>query len=141
MSSGAYNSGKALLVGTCPWVTGDIRVLLTTEDYVPDVDHASVADVTADELSGGNYSRRALAGKTATADMALDRAALDASDTVFVALEAIAGTPRYAVLYYEGDGTDAGRPLIAWVDIGSAPDPTGSDYRLQWAATGLGRVV
>lgn len=133
MSSGLYDGGYALLFGDCPWEAGDIRLLLTTSGYTPNTAHATVTDVT-DELVGGGYVRKALDRKTVAADR------LDASDVVWSGLSA-AGAPKYAVLFWEGSGSDAGRQLISWLDLGTPTIPDGRDFRIQWASIGVATLT
>ena len=134
--SGLYTSGAAALAEDVDWTATDLRVILTTSSYTPDADHAFVDDVT-NELSGGNYARTVLATRTITVDTVNDRAVLDAADTVFTALQAAAGTPGYAVVYVEEGGSDAARRLICWVSLTGAATPTGADYTIAWASTGI----
>lgn len=134
MASGTYNGCLGLLYGgQCPWTTGDIRLLLTTSGYVPNVAHVDVADVTS-ELSGGGYVRKVLDRKT------VGSGNLDASDVVWSRL-ASAGEPKYAVLYWEGSGVDAGRELIGWLDLGVPKTPDGTDFRIRWASIGVATLA
>jgi hypothetical protein len=56
--SGLYNNAKEQFArGAVNWASDDIRCLLTTSSYTPDIDsHDFVSSVT-NELSGGNYVR------------------------------------------------------------------------------------
>lgn len=135
MSSGVYNRGKKILSAR-GWDAARLRVALTTSSYTPDNAHDTMADIT-NELSGGSYARQVVTQVAAAEDDANDRAVLDAADVTFPTLGLAAGSPKYAILYVEGGGTDATRDLIAWVDLGTPITPDGSDVILRWDATGL----
>lgn len=114
------------------WTSGDYRVLLTTSGYVPDKDHHYVSQVT-NELSGGNYGRKILDGKTRTVDIASDRARFNANDVTWMALQAVAGTPKYAVIYLY-NALDASAIIVATVSFWTTVAPSGGDWTVQWPA-------
>lgn len=132
MASRLYNNALELFANAdLDWVNDDIRCLLTTSSYTPNQDtHAFVSSVT-NELSGGNYVRKTLAGKATTQDDANDRAELSADNVTWTALGAAAGTPLYAVIY-KFITNDAASPLIGWVELTSPPAPNGGDYTVKW---------
>lgn len=138
-----YNRGKLVLATTCPWVTGsDIRVLLTTSSYTPSEDHATVSQVT-NELSGGNYVRKALSSLAASQNDTDNRAELDAADVTWTALSA-SSFPTYAVVFDNSGGSDAARSLIGWVELTPSSGtgiPNGADWQAVWDATGLFRLT
>ncbi len=138
MASLVYNRGKYLLMnGGLDLDTDDIRVLLVTSSYTANADHDYVADVT-NELSGGNYVRKARAGESVSLDDTNDRAYFDATDTVWTALGAVAGTPA-AVVVYKLVTNDSDSPLIAYVEITAPPAPNSADYTVAWNSGGLVR--
>lgn len=137
MASGMYNRGATNLLKSLDWTSSDLRLLLVTSSYTPNKDHNTVSQVSADELSGGNYTRVTLSGKTATQDDTNDRAVADATDAVFPALQLAAGTPKYAIVYYEGGGTDATRELVCYIDLGTADPPNGTDYTIVFSTSGV----
>lgn len=136
MASGMYNRGSTNLIKSLDWTSSDLRMLLVTSSYSPDKDHNTVSQIT-NELSGGNYARVSLSGRTATQDDSTDRAVADATDAVFTALQAVAGTPKYAIVYYEGGGTDATRELVCFIDLGVADTPNGTDYTIVFSVSGV----
>lgn len=124
-----YDSGDAFISSNDIHLA-DLRVALVTDAYTPDPAHNRVSDLTG-ELSGGNYERRPLQGVRQVGD------ALVAGDVLFADLEAVAGQPRYAVLYVERQ-VDADRTLIAVYDLGAgAAIPRGTGYFIRWPARGL----
>lgn len=140
MASVVYNKGKQLMMnGGVDFDTDDIRVLLVTSSYVVNPDHDFVDDIT-NELSGGNYVRKALASESVTLDNTNDRAYFDAADVVWTALGAAAGNPVAAVVY-RFVSTDADSPLLAYVELTTPPAPNGGDYTIAWNAGGLLRLA
>lgn len=130
--SAVYNSAKvALALGQIDWENDDIRVLLVTSSYTPDIDsHAFVDDIT-NELSGGEYVRKALTGLDVAQNDTDDRAELDADNVTWTALEADAGTPARVVVYKHVTN-DADSPLIGYVNLTAPPAPNGGDYTIRW---------
>lgn len=146
MSSGLYNRGAYLIAANILDWGGptDIRVLLVTAAYVPDRTENTVSQLVANELSAGggsNYVRMATAGRTVTENDGSNQVELNASDITWVALGVAAGTPAYAIVYYEGGGTDATRELICYLELVSVPPPVpppnGGDYTVAWDPVGL----
>lgn len=127
-----YNSAKAALaLGQIDWENDDIRVLLVTSSYTPDIDaHDFVNDIT-NELSGGEYVRKALDGLDVVQNNTDDRAELEANNVTWTALEAGAGTPARAVIYKHVTN-DSDSPLIGYVDLTAPPAPNGGDYTIRW---------
>lgn len=139
MASGVYNKGKQLMLnGGVDFDADDIRVALVTSSYTPDADHDFANDLM-NELSGGNYVRKALAGESVTLDNANDRAYFDATDPVWTALGAAAGTPAYCIVFKQVTN-DTDSPLLAWLELTSPPTPNGGDYTVNFNAGGLIRL-
>jgi hypothetical protein len=59
---------------------------------------------------------------------------LDAVDTAWTGSTI---TARYAVIYNSTPGTDATRPLIAYVDFGADVSTTAGTFTITWDAAGL----
>lgn len=132
MASRYYNTGlRRVSAGDINWTTDDIRCLLVTSSYTPNQDtHEFVSDIT-NELSGGNYVRKTLANKTAAEDDASDRVDLGADNVTWTALEAVAGTPAYAIIYKHVT-VDADSQLIGWIEFTTPPAPNGGDWTAKW---------
>lgn len=126
MASIWYNSGKAdVLKGDIDLNADDIRVLLATASYTPDPDHDFVNDIT-NELSGGNYVRKALANESVAVDNANDRADFKADNVTWTALT---GAPRYAI-YFKQVTSDADHRLLVCNDLG-AQSVAGVDFTIK----------
>src|SRR5262245_183100 len=131
MASIVTNRGKARIAGSFNWLTTSVGVLLATASYTPDADHNTVSQVT-NELSGGNYARvTTVSGRAITQDDASDRADLVATKVSFTSLNPVAGTPKYAIVYDNTNGTDATRDIIAIIEIASPVAPDGNNYEIR----------
>lgn len=109
-------------------VNDEVKVMLVSSAYSPNVDsHAVKSDVT-NEISGTGYTAggAVLSGKTFTQNTADNKWTWDANDTTFAASTL---TFRYAVLY---DNTASGQPLIGYVDFGSNQSSTNQDLTIKW---------
>jgi hypothetical protein len=132
MASAVYNNAKELFAnGGLDWNTDDMRCLLVTSSYSPNIDtHVFVSDVT-NELSGGGYVRKTLTGETVTQNNTDDRADLSADNVTWTALGAAAGTPAKAIIF-KFVSVDGDSPIVGHVDLTSPPTPNGGDYTVKW---------
>ncbi len=111
MASLVYNKGAAeILNGGTDFLTGDIRVLLTTTAEVPDQDDNFVSDIVANEIAVAGYARVVAGTKTVTEDDATNRVNLGCANPTWAAL-AVGATIRYAH-FYRHTGVDATSPLL-----------------------------
>lgn len=143
MASGVYNRGKLKFMnGSHVWGTTAVGVALVTSTYVPNADHNFVSDLT-NELSGGNYARVTTIGsQSVTEDDTNDRADVEGAKVTFTSLQAAAGTPQYAIVYDNTNGTDATRDLLCWIDLGTPATPDGNNYEIRWSGVdGTGDII
>lgn len=91
----------------------DLRLLAFTgtQTGVSNPDLSTVADLDAVSGVSIHSERLTLTGKSVTQDDTNDRAALDSANASFSAAPGV--TAQGVALYDEGNGTDAGRDLIA----------------------------
>jgi hypothetical protein len=138
MASSIYNNAK-FAVNANGWTSGTWRVLLVNATYSPNIDtHVFVSAVT-NELAGGTYVRKDLAGQAVAVDNANDRADYKADNVTWTALAAGGATAAAAVVY-KFVTNDADSILIAYVDF---PDvvTNGFDLTVKWdGAASNGRV-
>lgn len=132
-----YNDAKEqLLIGSFNLSTDTMRVVLVT-GYTPNIDtHAAYSDVSGVEVTGSGYTAggSALASLAVTQDNTNDRAAWDAADLTFTALNA--GTPSHAVVQRQGaSATTATNKLLMYFVLGRASN--GGDYTLAFNSLGL----
>lgn len=116
--------------------TDSIKVMLVTSSYTPNQDtHRYKSSVTG-ESSGTGYTAGgvALASVAVTYDAATNTVKFDADD---VAWNASTVTARYAVIYDGSPGSDATRPLIAYVDFGEDVSTTSGTFQITWSSSGI----
>jgi len=143
-----YNGAKRDFAnGVHDWDAGGqtYRVLLVGTSYTPDPDHIFVADVVASEVSGAGYvggfagaGRKAITGRTVTANLTLDRAELDGGDISLPGLSV--GTIKGAIIFRERT-SDADSELIAFVDSGFPAISSGADFAIAWNSGGILQIT
>ena len=120
--------------------TDTIKVMLCTSAYTPNQDtHQYKASVT-NEVVGTGYTAggATLTGVTVTYTAGTNTLAIDAADVSWASSTI---TARYAVIYDGTPGTDATRPLIAYVDFGADVPSSGGPFSITWDAAGIATVV
>ncbi|MEV0357088.1 hypothetical protein AB0H71_13605 [Nocardia sp. NPDC050697] len=118
------------------WDSDTIKVMLCTSSYTPNQDtHRYKSDVT-NEVTGTGYTAggATLTSPTFAYTSGTNTVTLDAADTSW-ANSTI--TARYAVIYDATPGSDATRPLIAFVDFGANVSTTAGTFSIVWDATGI----
>lgn len=136
MASLVYNKGAAEIInGGTDFLTGDIRVLLTTTAETPDQDDNFVSDIVANEVGVAGYARVVVGSKTVTEDDANNRAVLDCADPTWASLAAGA-TIRYAH-FFRHTGADATAPLICACQLASDFVTNGGSLTLTVPAGGF----
>jgi hypothetical protein len=132
MAAGTYNRGKALIAnGGVDWDTTDIRVLLVTASETFNPDDNFVTDVSANELTGGTYVRKATT-RTVVENDTNDRAELTLANVVWTALSAT-GTPA-AMIVYKYNAADGSAELISFHDFTATPT-NGGDFTVSFSGT------
>lgn len=119
------------------WNSDDIRVALVANTYTPDQDnHDYWNDVVANEVTGVNYvaNGAALGTPTVTYTGATNKIKLDGDDVSWASSTI---TARYAVIYDRTPGSDATRPLIAYVDFGADMSSYNGTFQITWDANGI----
>lgn len=119
------------------WDSDTIKVALVTSSYTPNQDtHDYWDDVVANEVSGTGYTAggATLGSKTATYTSGTNVTAFDAADVSWTTSTI---TARYAVIYDDTPGTNATKPLIAYVDFGSDQSSSAGTFSVVWNASGI----
>jgi len=120
------------------FVADDVRVALLNNTYVPNQDtNTFMSDVVGFELSGGNYSRKSLTGKSLTYGGDTNTVTYDAADVTFTNLT---GTLRHAV-FFVNTGSDNSSPLICWMDFGADIAAAAQDFKIVFPPQGLLQAV
>lgn len=113
-----------------------IKVMLCTSSYTPDQDTHQYKSSVTNEITGTGYTAggATLSGVTITYDAATNKLTFDASDTSWSASTLVA---RYAVIYDATPGSDATRPLIAYVTFDADKSSTSAPFQIIWDAAGI----
>lgn len=115
-----------------------LKVMLCTSSYTPNQGtHKYKSDIT-NEVSGTGYTATGVALASVTAGLSSLTFTLDAADSSW-ATSTI--TARYAVIYDATPGSDATRPLIAYVDFGADVVSSGGTFSIVWNASGIAALV
>ncbi|MDI9914359.1 hypothetical protein [Rhodococcus sp. IEGM 1379] len=118
------------------WDTDTIKVMLCTSAYTPDQDTHRYKSSVTNEVSGTGYTAggATLASASVAYTAGTNTLVLDAADSTWSTSTI---TARYAVIYNSSPGTDATRPLIAYVDFGADVSTTAGTFTITWDAAGI----
>ncbi len=121
MASDVYANAKYLMAtDSLGWVNASntFRAMLVSDSYSYSHAQTYVADVIASEVSGGNYDRIDVVNRTASLDLAGDRALLDADDLLWSGLTGViaSGVVIYRRIGVD-DSTPSDDPLLCFIDI------------------------
>lgn len=113
-----------------------LKVMLCTSAYVPNQDTHQYKSSVTNEVTGTGYTAGgATLGSVAVSYTAGTNVfAFDAADTSWTTSTI---TARYAVIYDSTPGTDATRPLIAYVDFGADVISTAGTFAITWDPAGI----
>ncbi len=122
------------------WDSDTIKVMLCTSSYTPDQDTHRYKSSVTNEVTGTGYTAggATLTSPTFAYTSGTNTVTLDAADTSW-ANSTI--TARYAVIYDATPGTDATRPLIAYVDFGADVSSSAGTFQITWDAAGIFTVT
>ncbi|MFD7045372.1 hypothetical protein [Rhodococcus jostii] len=118
------------------WNTDTIKVMLATSSYTPDQDTHQYKSSVTNEVTGTGYTAggATLASATTSYTTGTNTLVLDAADSSWTTSTI---TARYAIIYNSTPGTDATRPLIAYVDFGADVSTTAGTFTITWDAAGI----
>lgn len=120
------------------YLTDTIKCALLTSSYTPaQTTHEWWSDVSAQEVSGTNYTAggATLGSKTLSASALVTT--LDAADPSWASSTI---TARYAV-FYKDTGTAGTSPLIAYADFGGNISSTNGTFTVVLNASGLATIT
>ncbi len=136
MPTQLYNSFKVdQAKGDIDFANDTIKVLLVTDQYVPNIDtHKKRSDIT-DEVVGSGYiaGGQVMANIAVAQDDANDRATLDADDQQWTPSTI---TARGAVIYKDV-GTAPTDLLVGYLDFGTDIISVNGDFDINWNAIGF----
>jgi len=137
MANVIYNSFKRdIQNGSIDLDTDDIKVMLVTSTYTPNIDtHTKASDIT-NEVVGTGYTAGgvSLTTKAVTADNTNDLGKFDADDVTW-ATSTI--TARGAVIYKSRGGASSADELVAYLDFVSDKISTAGNFNLIFNANGI----
>lgn len=128
------------LSGQVNLATDQLRVLLLSSGYAPNLDtHRYQSSLTNELATGGGYTAggKILTGVSLTYDAATDTTWLDAANPVW---DPSTITARFAVLVDTQSGAPATNPLIALWDFEQDETSNNAPFELNINALGLLRV-
>lgn len=114
--------------------TDALKVMLCTSSYTPSQGTHKYKSSVTNEVSGTGYTAGGATLGSVTVAISGNVTTLDAADTSWTTSTI---TARYAVIYDGTPGTDATRPLIAYVDFGADVVSTAGTFTITWDATGI----
>lgn len=143
MAVTAFFYGQAMLSAFNKEIDFDsdtIKVMLCTSTYTPNQDTHRYKSSVTNEVTGTGYTAggATLGSPSLTYTGATNVLKLDANDAVWTTSTI---TARYAVIYDSTPGTDATRPLIAYVDFGADVTSTAGDFTIVWDAAGIATIT
>ena len=139
------NATLLMATGRLDLRSTDIKLMLITSDYVPNMDtHSTVTDVSGYELD--EYDIYTVGGLQITGLTVTKTGAVVTMDGNSVNFEALAATFKYGVIYLNATvgtgGDEVVKPLIALVDFDDTSTVTsitvsGVDFLVLWNASGI----
>lgn len=116
--------------------TDDIKVMLVTSAYVPNIDTNTKRSDVTNEVTGTGYTAggQSLAGKTVTQDNTDDEGVFDANDVTWSASTI---TARGAVLYKSRGGAASADELVCYFDFVTDFSSTAGNFTITWNAEGI----
>lgn len=135
MASNVYTRGMYLMAkGDLDLDTADVRALLVTNAYTPNVDHDYVSDVVANEYNGSGYVRKALTTLAVSLDDANNWVKFASDNVVWTALGAGAAAASYIILY-KYNASDNAAELICCGDF-TDTNGNGGDFTVNCPTNG-----
>lgn len=132
---------KSLLNKEIDFDTDNIKIMLLTNAYTFDQDTHQYKSSITNEVSGTGYTAggQTLTSVTVTYDTATNTIKLDAADPSWTG-STLTGV-RKAVIYDSTPGTDATRPLIAYLESDADLSTTSGTLSITFDAAGIATVT
>lgn len=134
-------AAKSMLNKEIDYDTDAINVMLCAVGYVPNQDTHQYKSSVTNEITGTGYTAGglALASKTVVYDATTNTLVLSAANPVWTT--ATFTGARIAVFYDAMPGTDATRPLLAYMDFEADWSPAAENFTIALPVDGLMHVV
>ncbi|WP_159840229.1 hypothetical protein [Nocardia sp. CY41] len=132
---------KSLLNKEIDFDTDNIKIMLCTNSYTFDQDTHQYKSSITNEVSGTGYTAggQTLTSVTVTYDAPTNTIKLDAADPSWTG-STLTGV-RKAVIYDSTPGTDATRPLIAYLESDADLSTTSGTLSITFDAAGIATVT
>ncbi len=128
-----FNAYKKL-VSDLSDVATDLRLMLCTSEYVPNLStHTNKTHIT-NEITGTAYTAGGKQLTSVTFTLSGNVFTLDAANTAWAASTI---TARYAVLYDNTIVGDANKKLILYIDFGINKSTDNATFTVKWHASGI----
>ena len=116
-------------------IGSDIRVALLDATHTPDLDnHMSWDDVSADEVTGTNYTAGGELLTTISWTAGSNAITFDADDVTWADSTI---TADYAVIYDDTPADDLDKTLLQLVDFEGEESSDNGDFTISWDAAGI----
>ena len=141
MASFVYNEFKrAIAAGEIALDTDTISVRLVMSTTTVDTENDGIATLSDFNsiavCNGANYVDKNLADLAVTKVDGSDLAKFDATDVTWTAL-GVGGATTQGALIYKNLSSDSDNVPIAFIEFASAVTHDGSDFTIQWSASGI----
>ncbi|WP_028477908.1 hypothetical protein [Nocardia sp. CNY236] len=133
--------GMSLLTKKVDIVNDELRAVLLTSNYTPNLDtHQYQSDLTGELPTGNGYiaGGTVLTSKTLTYDAATNTAWLDCDNPNWAPSTI---TARYCVIVDTQSGTAATNPLVCLIDFEEDKSSDNAGFEIAIAVTGLYRLA
>lgn len=127
--------------GTMDWDTNTFYLHLLQSGYTPAATHDTWSDVSAQEVTDGDYAAQAIGTKAVNGGTGTATADCDAGDVSFGTNVTI--TARYAVVRQGTATPGTADKLVGYVELDTATDvsSTNGDFAVNWNANGLWTIA
>lgn len=137
----SYIESMCDLADTVDWndnSTTTVKIALVTSSYTPNrATHDFWDDVSANEVSGTNYTAGGNEVANKTVSVASNTVTVDANDPATWSQSATGfNNARYAILYKD-TGTASTSPLVAYADMGSDKGNVDGDFSIELDSAGI----
>lgn len=113
------------------WTAATIKCALVTSGYTPSQTHTSYANVSAYEISGGDYTPGGTTITSKTITTSANQLRMDGADVAWASINV---TPRYAIIYDATNATASQRTLMGYMSLGNIKSRR---LRIKWSNSGI----
>ncbi len=126
---------KKVMDGSIDLDTDTFKIMIASNSYTPSQANHDFRDDVTNEVSGTNYTAGGATLSSVTLTLSANLLKFDAADVTWSAVTFTNG--RYGVIYKSRGGAASADELVGYVDFGANYSPSGSDFTIQWNASGI----